>query len=83
MDDTTDALIAVFHSSWFDNSWHKVGRLEVMSEGRKLLDLVVITALIMQEKSDEGKQAYGNQVSATNRAIFVRKQTIEKDVSHL
>ena len=65
VDDTTDALIAVFHSSWFGNSSSKVGRLEITSEGRKLVDLVVITALILQEKAAEVEKGHGNQAFAT------------------
>ena len=57
VDDETDTLLAIFHSSWFDLNWNKVGRLEITSEGKKTLDLVVITALIVQERSDEQKQA--------------------------
>ena len=57
VDDDTDTLMALFHSSWFDLNWNKVGRLEITSEGKKILDMAVITALIVQERSDEGKQA--------------------------
>lgn len=57
VDDETDTLLAIFHSSWFDLNWNKVGRLEITSEGKKLLNIAVITALIVQERSDEGKQA--------------------------
>lgn len=57
VDDETDTLLALFHSSWFTFEWNKVGRLEITSEGKKMLDLVAITALIVQERSDEAKQA--------------------------
>jgi hypothetical protein len=49
-------LLAVFYSSWFDLEWNKVGRLEVTSWGQKMLDVTVVTALIVQERSDEERQ---------------------------
>jgi len=63
VDDETDTLLALFHSSWFDLNWNKIGRLEITSEGKKLLDIAVITALIVQERSDEGKQAVRPSIS--------------------
>jgi hypothetical protein len=57
VDDETDTLLALFHSSWFTFDWTKVGRLEITSEGKQILDIAVITALIVQERSDEAKQA--------------------------
>jgi hypothetical protein len=56
VDDETDKLLAIFHSSWFDRNYSKVGKLEVTSDGQKVLDVAVITALIVQERSDEEKQ---------------------------
>jgi hypothetical protein len=64
VDDETDTLLAIFHSSWFDLNWNKVGRLEITSEGKKLLNIAVITALIVQERSDEGKQAVCSSISS-------------------
>ena len=63
VDDETDTLIALFHSSWFDLNWNKVGRLEITSEGKNLLDVAVITALIVHERSDEATQAVSSSFS--------------------
>lgn len=56
VDDEHGTLLAVFYSSWFDLSWKKLGRLEVTTDGQKMLDVAVVTALIVQERSDEEKQ---------------------------
>ena len=56
VDDEHGTLLAIFYSSWFDLNWNKVGRLEVTTDGQKMLDIAVITALIVQERSDEEKQ---------------------------
>ena len=56
VDDEHSTLLAIFYSSWFDLNWNKVGRLEVTTDGQKMLDIAVITALIVQERSDEEKQ---------------------------
>ena len=57
VDDDTGEVLANFHSSRIDTASNKIGRLEVTNAGEKLLSLVVITALIVQEKSDENKRA--------------------------
>jgi hypothetical protein len=56
VDDEHGTLLAIFYSSWFDLNWSKVGRLEVTTDGQKMLDVAVITALIVQERSDEERQ---------------------------
>lgn len=63
VDDETDTLMAIFHSSWFDLNWNKVGRLEITSEGKKLSDVAVVTALIVQERSDEARQSVSHFTS--------------------
>lgn len=41
----------------FDRNFNKLGTGEVTYEGQKLLDLAVIVALVVQERSDEWKEA--------------------------
>jgi Family of unknown function (DUF6593) len=53
VEDETGTLLAIYHSSWFNRNWLKVGRLEVTYAGQKSLDMCVITGLIVQERSDE------------------------------
>jgi len=48
--------IAAIHSAWIEHDVNKVGMLGIMSEGRKLLDLVVSTALNAWETSEERKE---------------------------
>ena len=57
VDDETNTLLAIFHSSWFGLNWTKIGRLEITVDGQKMTDVVVVTALIVQERSDEEKQS--------------------------
>jgi hypothetical protein len=51
--DDAEILLAIVHP----NDEDKHGRLEITREGRKVLDLAVITALVMQDRSDENKRA--------------------------
>jgi hypothetical protein len=53
----TDVVIAVYHSMWFDANWERLGSLEIASVSKEITDVVVITALVLQERSDEGRQA--------------------------
>ena len=46
-------LLAEFHPSWLEGRGHKIGRLMVTKEGRSLLDVLVLTALVVQERSEE------------------------------
>lgn len=53
LDEETHSLIATFHPSWLEGSCHKIGRLEIMAEVPQ--DVIVITALVVQERTDEHK----------------------------
>jgi hypothetical protein len=57
VEDDSGVVLALFHPGWFELSGSRLGKLEITYDGLKMLDLVVITALIVQERSDEGKQA--------------------------
>lgn len=52
-------VIARFFPTWHivDLNEHKLGRLVVTGEGKNFLDLVVITALIMIDMCEEGREA--------------------------
>lgn len=55
-----DAGVAKFYPSWsvIDANEHKLGKLVIQtSDDSDLIDLAVITALVVQERSDEGRQA--------------------------
>ena len=56
----TGEVLAQFYPSWLvmDVAEHKLGKLVVRGEeAKENLDIVVATALIVQERSDEGRQA--------------------------
>jgi hypothetical protein len=64
LEDETQLKIAHFYPSWLvsDVKEHKLGKLIIYKED--LVDLVVLTALVVQERSDEGRQAvYSNNVT--------------------
>jgi hypothetical protein len=63
VDDASNTLLAVFHTSWAETRVDKLGRLEIMPEGSKLQDLVVVSALVVQERSDERIQAVYSPLS--------------------
>ena len=54
-----DAEIAKFYPSWsvIDVNEHKLGKLVIQASEENLIDLAVITALVVQERADEGRQA--------------------------
>jgi hypothetical protein len=57
--DGNGLVLAQFYrtSHTVDADEHKVGKLIIKDPGKELVDLVVITSLIVQENSEEGKQA--------------------------
>jgi len=57
VEEGSGAFLAGFHARFFESQEHKLGSLVVTKEGGEILDLVVVTCLVMQERSDEGKLA--------------------------
>ena len=55
----TDVKLAEFYPSWLisDVKEHKLGNLVIHEVGHELIDLAVITALTVMERSDEHRQA--------------------------
>jgi hypothetical protein len=52
-----DDLVARFEASWFEGKGHRIGVLDVMEMGMGMLDLVVFSGLIVQERTEEHKLA--------------------------
>jgi hypothetical protein len=50
-------FLAGFHARFLESHEHKLGSLVITKEGCLMLDLVVATCLVMQERSDEGRLA--------------------------
>ena len=63
--------VADFYPTWhiLDQDEHKLGRLVVQGEGKKVVDLVVLTGLIMIDQSQEGRDA----VCSNGRILRVNK----------
>jgi len=57
VEEATGDLVARFEPTWFEGKGHKIGRLEVMECGMGLLQVVVFSALVVQERTDDHKQA--------------------------
>lgn len=51
-DEQASEVIATFKSTWLEGTCHKIGTLE-FAPHRGNQDLIVITALVVQERSDE------------------------------
>lgn len=57
IDDQTGDLLAAFHSKFLETDYHKLGDLVVTEEGQRMLDLVIVGCLVLQERSEEGRLA--------------------------
>jgi hypothetical protein len=61
LEDETEIVLAVFHAGWFDSrtgvKGTKLGRLEITYDGLNLMDLVMISAMVVQERADEELQS--------------------------
>jgi hypothetical protein len=51
VDDTTGEVVGKFHTTWLEGTGHKIGTLEVKDV--QMQDLAVLTAIVVQERSDE------------------------------
>lgn len=62
----TGDIIARFYPSWLviDVEEHKLGKLVIGEENKGLMDVAVTTALIVQERSDESRQAVESLASS-------------------
>jgi hypothetical protein len=50
-----DVLCATFTPSWLEDKGHRIGQLVVTGDGKDIMDIIVFTALIVQERTDEYK----------------------------
>jgi hypothetical protein len=55
----TGDLAAQFYPSWhvIDVQEHKLGKLVIKEDAKDMMDIIVTTALVVQERSDEARQA--------------------------
>ena len=51
VDDATGEVVGKFHATWLEGSGHRIGTLEVKDV--QMQDLAVLTAIVVQERSDE------------------------------
>jgi hypothetical protein len=57
IEDDTGILIATLHTKFVESDPCGLGTFVVTLDGKAMLDLVVVTCLVMQERSEEGKLA--------------------------
>jgi hypothetical protein len=59
VEEAEDVILASFHATWFEGTGvgHKIGRFEVMEVGIEVLDVVVLTGVVVQERTDDHKYA--------------------------
>lgn len=57
IEESKGEVLARFEPTWFEGKGHKIGRLEVMEIGMPILGLVVVSALVVQERTDDHKKA--------------------------
>jgi hypothetical protein len=50
-------LLGTFHARFREGKLHELGNLVISEQGKALTELVVVSALLVQERSDEGKLA--------------------------
>jgi hypothetical protein len=55
IDDQSGVLLAALHTRYLEPDPHKLGTIDITPDGRSLMDVVVITCLVMQERSEEGR----------------------------
>lgn len=55
--DDGETLLATFKPTWLEGSGHKVGQLVITPEGKDIMDVIVVTSFIVQERADEHKLA--------------------------
>lgn len=60
VEEDTNLLLATFKPSWLEGYGHRIGQLVVKGDGQDMRDIVVITALIVQERADENTVSVGN-----------------------
>lgn len=53
--DETHEVVTTFTATWLEGTGHKIGVLDIKAENIK--DITVITALVVQERSDEHKRS--------------------------
>ena len=51
IDDASGEVVGKFHATWLEGTGHKIGTLEVKDAAMQ--DVVVVTAIVVQERSDE------------------------------
>ena len=64
IDDQTKCLLATMHTRYLETDSHKLGTLVITEDGKEILDLAVVSALVLQERSEEGSLAVRPHVSS-------------------
>jgi len=57
IDADSGVLLAALHTRFLESDPHKLGTLVITLDGKDILDMAVITCLVMQERSEEGRRS--------------------------
>jgi len=55
--DDGETLLATFTPTWLEGKGEKIGQIVITEEGRDLMDYIVVTSFVVQERADEHKLA--------------------------
>ena len=71
--------IARFYASWdvVDEGEHQIGKLVITKNGKSMEDVIVMTALVVQERSEEAREAAFHRRSLPSVDQHARKATAE------
>jgi len=53
VEDESNVIVATFVPAWIEDYGHRLGKLVIKSDARNMMDMVVITLLVLQERADE------------------------------
>jgi len=52
-----DVVIATFHPTWLEGTGHLIGTMDISKEYEGMQDIIVITVLVVHERSDEHRMS--------------------------
>ena len=68
-------MCATFTPSWLEDNGHRIGQLVIKGDGKDIMDIIVFTALVVQERTDEYKASVIPHATPSNGALGRKGQT--------
>jgi len=76
--DDGETLLATYNHAWVEAPGHKVGQLVITEDGKDLMDYVVVTSFIVQERADEHSLAVIDLIQEANCQAELAKERAEQ-----